>query len=322
MERGIKLLGFALVCLLLFLGTDQGWGNEGEETPEIKVEIRNNELERILQVKLGPFSLPAGSGHLMPPDLFFSMPIEGWLLSYKPRLVNDRDETLPNELLHHVDLFNADRRNFLCILEPELFFAAGSEMQEWPEVGEVGYRVLKGNRIRVKVMFHNSTDISFPRTYIEVRMTYRLLTDHPQLKNIYPAWIHIGRCGNYTYDLKPGENIDRTIINFPYSGEIIAFGGHLHDYGRELTLTNISRNEEILTVRPKLGPDGRRESIPIAIFPVGSGYKVTRGDFISVVATYNNPTGRILPKGAMGIFLVYFSPDHDEAFVRFKRNPK
>jgi len=58
-----------------------------------------------------------------------------------------------------------------------------------------------------------------------------------------------------------------------------------------------------------LGEEGQIVSPPLAFFNdhVG-GYHLNRGEVIKVTATYDNPTGNLLPKEAMGIDAGFWVP--------------
>ena len=59
----------------------------------------------------------------------------------------------PGRLLHHVAFYNTARPDFLCPNKQEHIFGAGGEMNDWPALPGVGYRVRKGDRIRISTMF-------------------------------------------------------------------------------------------------------------------------------------------------------------------------
>ena len=273
-------------------------------------DIRDDLVARVLTVRQGPLNLAPHTHHLVPPVSLLTIPFDGWIVAYRPRLVDDRGAPLPGRRLHHVDFFNTARLNFLCPRYEEYVFAAGSEMQDWPSLPGIGYRVTKGQRVLVRTMFHNPTDTPFPRTYLEVQMEYRKLADGP-LRNFYPAWFSVTGCGPTDYDLRPGENVTAGEFTIPYAGTLLGVGGHMHDYGRRMLLENTTRNEKIATLDARLDPQGRIVSLPTVSFIPRGGYRLGRGDVLRVTATYDNPTGKALPRAAMGIVVGYFLPDDD-----------
>ena len=298
----------------------------------VKLEVRDDPAAQVLTLRLGPLNLPAHADHLavaQAPDLFLTIPFDGWLIAYHPRLADAAGETLPNRLLHHVAFWNTDRSDFLCPKKQEHIFGAGSEMNDWPALPGVGYRVAQGDRLRISTMFHNPTDTPYPQTYIEVRMEYRLLAGGPArpaggppLQSVYPAWFDVQECGPSGYDLQPGKNETRGEFTLPYTGRLLGVGGHLHDYGQQLRLENATLEEEMATLDANLDPAGRLVSLPIVLFVDRGGYGLRQGEVVKVTAFYHNLTGKLLPEGAMGIVVGYFLPGNDQQMAALKRNNK
>lgn len=294
------------------------------QATDVKLDVRDNAAARVLTVRLGPLNLPAHSDHMavaQAPDLFLSVPFDGWITAYHPRLVDDAGRRLPHRLLHHVGFWNTARPDFLCPKKLEHIFGAGGEMNNWAAVPGVGYRVAKGERIRISTMFHNPTDTSFPKVYLLVRMEYQpLLAVGPVLKSVYPTWFDVMECNNSGYDLKPGNNVTTGDFTIPYSGTLLGVGGHLHDYGRQLRLVNTTRNKDIATLNSKLDVQGHLLSMPVVYFTRRGGYRLDKGEVVKATATYDNPTGKLLPEGAMGIVVGYFLPDHDQELAALSKS--
>lgn len=282
---------------------------------EAKLEVLDDAADQAITVRLGPANLPAHSDHMtvaQPPDFFLKIPVDGWLIAFHPRLVDAAGNSEPNKLLHHVALWNTVRPDFLCPNKEEHVFGAGGEMNDWPAVPGFGYRVHPGDRIRIETMYGNPTGTDYPSTYLEVRIEYRKAGPGGEsLKSVYPAWFDVMGCRNSGYDLAPGKSAADHQFTLGYSGVLLGVGGHLHDYGRRLTLGNITRKEDIATLDAKLDPDGHLLGMPIEVFSARGGDRLEKGEVLEVKATYDNPTGRNLTKGAMGIVVGYFLPDQD-----------
>src|SRR5258708_16707276 len=118
-------------------------------------------------LRVGPMNLPAHTSHMkipQPPDLVWDVPIDGWLLAYHPKLVDAGGNAVPGTVLHHVAFWNENRADFLCPNKEEHIFGAGSEMTDWPELPGYGYRVEKGNKIRVETMMYNTTATAYDKS--------------------------------------------------------------------------------------------------------------------------------------------------------------
>jgi hypothetical protein len=103
---------------------------------------------------------------------------------------------------------------------------------------------------------------------------------------------------------------------------LLGVGGHLHDYGRQVVLQDVSRKETVATLDAKVDAQGRLESVPVKLFVQEGGYKFGAGDVLKISATYENPTGKMLHDGAMGIAVGYFVPADDTKMVALRRKAK
>jgi hypothetical protein len=295
----------------------------------IKIEQQVDPASHTIIVREGPMTLPASTGHMkmpQPPDLFWSIPIDGWLLAYAPRLVDARGNVVPGTVLHHTAFWNTNRADFLCPNKEEHIFGAGSEMTNWAEIPGYGYRVQKGDKIRIETMVHNPTDTAYDQVYLEVKIPYADASSKsdaaPAVKSVYPTWMDVQSCGNSGYDLKPGKNENTGTVTVRYDGILLGVGGHMHDYAKQITLEDATRKEKVVTLDAKLDEKGRLLSMPVVTFFDRGGYKFAAGDHLKITATYDNLTGKPLPSGAMGIVVGYFVPANDTAMAALRRKPK
>jgi hypothetical protein len=291
-----------------------------------KLTVTNDPSGQAWIIRIGPVNLPAHADHMtvaQPPDFFMAVQTDGWLSAFHPRLVDDAGKPVPNKLLHHVAFWNTSRRDFLCPNKEEHVFGAGGEMNDWPTVPGFGYRVQPADRIRVSTMFANPTDTSYPKVYLEVREEYQLAQlGAAPLKSVYPVWFDVMECRNSGYALAPGKNVTTGNFTLGYSGVLLGVGGHLHDYGQQLVLEDTTSGQVIATLDSKLDPAGRILSMPVDSFADRGGYRLDKGEVVRVTATYNNPTGKRIPEGAMGIVVGYFLPDEDKQLAAMARRRK
>ena len=293
---------------------------------DVKLTVDNDLAKQVVTLRLGPMRLPANTGHMglaQPPDRFWSVPFNGWLVAYHPRLVDAAGRDVPGILLHHVAMWNTRRSDFLCRNKEEHIFGAGSELTDWPQLPGFGYRVAKSDRMRIETMFSNPTNTDYQEIYLEIRVEYRT-PDSPGaagIKNVYPAWFDVMSCKNSGYDLAAGPSTTTGNVTLRYSGTLLGVGGHLHDYGHELALTDLTQKAEIATLDAKLDPQGHLLSIPVVPFTDRGGLHLPEGDKLETRAMYDNPTGKAIPDGAMGIVVGYFLPDSDAAMAALRRAP-
>ncbi len=302
---------------------------------DVKLDVKSDAARHVMLVRLGPLNLQARSDHMsvaQAPDLFWVVPFAGWLVAYHPRLVDEAGNPEPSRLLHHVAFWNTRRSDFLCPNKEEHVFGAGGEMNDWPRVPGYGYRVAKGDRMRIETMFHNPTDTNYPRTYLEVRIEYQQATPGgPVLTSVYPSWFDVMECGDSAHDLKSGRSLVTGELALRYGGTLLGVGGHLHDYGQRVVLENLTRKEQVAALDAQLDPQGRIVSMPVVTFfdrgapgsgkPSG-GYRLNAGERVRVTALYDNRAGQLLPEGAMGILVGYFVPDNDAQMAGLRRKYK
>jgi hypothetical protein len=288
-------------------------------TLDAKVDV----AARIVTLRVGPVNLPANTGHMkmpQPPDQGWQIPFDGWLLAYHPRLVDANGQALPGTVLHHTAFWNENRADFLCPNKEEHIFGAGSEMTDWAEVPGYGYRVQKNDRIRIETMVYNPTATSYQKVYLEVAIPFQDAAENATpRKNVYPAWMDVKSCGNSSYDVPAGKSEKSGTVTVKYDGVLLGVGGHLHDYGRQVVLQDASRKETVATLEAKVNEKGLLESVPVKLFLDQGGYKFSAGDILKISATYDNPTGRLLRDGAMGIAVGYFVPADDSMMAALRR---
>src|ERR1700688_3406874 len=205
----------------------------------VALDAKADENSHIITLRIGPMTLPANTSHMtmpQPPDLVWTIPIAGWLLAYHPKLVDASGNSVPGTVLHHVAFWNKNRSDFLCPNKEEHIFGAGSELTDWAQIPGFGYRVEKGDQIRIETMIHNPTATSYEKVFLEVSIPYLDDANPAPVKNVYPTWMDVKNRGNSSYDLPPGPSKKVGTVPIKYSGVLLGVGGHMHDYGQQLTL--------------------------------------------------------------------------------------
>ena len=321
-----QFVTFAFLSMILWAATEHvnvaqaGNVHRSARQGDVKVELRDDVAQGVLTIRIGPMNLPAHMPHRYLPDLFMPVPFDAWFIAYHSGLLDEQEQFLPRNLLHHLVLFNSTARDMICEENKEVLFAAGSELTIYPEVPGMGYRVKEGNRIKIQTMVANPTNTAYPRAFLEVQVKYKRSSELPPLKDVYPALFYIGQCrGNPLYDLKPGRNMQLSVVEVRYAGKLITAGGHMHDYALELKLENVTKREEILTLKPQLDAEGRLLSMPQVSFTDSGGYKLDRGDIVKLTAIYDNPTGKRLRMAGMAVIIGAFLPDNGEELAAAKR---
>jgi len=288
----------------------------------VKLALTTDARTHTITLRIGPMSLPARTPHgkmPQPADLVWTIADSGWLLAYHPTLVEASGAAVPGVVLHHVAFWNENRSDFLCPNKEEHIFGAGGELTDWTEFPGFGYRVEKGDRIRIETMIHNPTATAYGQTYLEVRIPYAEDTSPAPVRNYYPAWMDVGGCGNSGYDLPPGPSKKVGSVSVDYPGVLLGVGGHMHDYARQLVLETSRHKEPVATLTAKTDDRGLLVSMPVATFIETGGYPFAAGEKLTVTASYDNRSGKALPEGAMGIVVGYFVPADPRALASLRR---
>jgi hypothetical protein len=310
-----------LASLLLFpvaLARAQHEHHAMQNVSAAQLAVSTDSDKHEMVAKLGPLNLPANTDHMamaQPAPQFLVVPFDGWITAYHPSLVDDAGNKLPGRMLHHVAFWNTNRSDFLCPNKEEHIFGAGGEMNDWPALPGIGYRVHKGDRIRVTTMVHNPTDQSYASAWLVVRMEYQ--PESAGLKSVYPAWFDVKKCGDSSFPIPAGGASLNAEIPVNFSGRLLGVGGHMHDYGEQLALSDETRKEPIATLNATLDDRGRIRSMPIAVFLDRGGFLLNKGDAISVKARYGKP--RTPNAEGMAIVVGYFLPDHDAEMKSLER---
>ena len=279
-------------------------------TSQASLSLTQDAAKQEIVARLGPLNLPAHTDHHalpQPAPQMLTIPFDGWITAYHPSLVDDAGQPLPGRMLHHVAFWNTRRSDFLCPNKEEHIFGAGGEMNDWPALPGFGYRVHKGDQIRVTTMFHNPTDESYPSAWLVVRMEYQPAPAN--LKSVYPAWFDVKKCGDSSFPVQSGGMSLNASIPLNFSGRLLGVGGHMHDYGEQLVLSDTTRGKEIANLHSTLDEQGRIQHMPIAVFIDRGGFPLKKGDEVAVQAKYASP--REPNAEGMAIVVGYFLPDND-----------
>ena len=286
------------------------------DLPAARVTVNARTAEMVIE--LPPIDLPAGTGHHslnQPPVSLAELPVGGFVFGFRTELVDEAGKNISPTLIHHFNVLDPVHR--------ELFLNIGQRIAgAGKETGVVrlpkllfGAPFARGQTVVASAMLHNPTTVSYRgvRTrlvlsYVPDKRPWPLFTSFPwQLDVGFPV-------GDKSFDLPPGHS-ERSYEGSPaIAGDIVVIGGHLHEYGVSLELSDATTGELIWRAQPV--EDDTKE---VRAMPIGKLYGLTRiGAHIvpnhryRVRAVYDNPTGKVVLGGGMGVVAGLFVPDADQ----------
>jgi hypothetical protein len=300
-------------------------GMKHETAKGVKLDAKTDAATHMITLRIGPMNLPANTSHMkmaQPPDVVWMIANAGWLLAYHAKLVDTAGVAVPGVVLHHVAFWNENRSDFLCPNKDEHIFGAGGELTDWGQVPGFGYRVEKGDQIRIETMIHNPTPNAYQQAYLEVAIPYLDDASPAPVRNFYPAWMDVAECGRSGYDLPAGPSKKVGTVSIKYDGVLLGVGGHMHDYAKQLVLEDSRNQEAVARLAAKTDERGRLVSMPVAMFIETGGYPLAAEDQLTITATYQNTSGKLLRDGAMGIVVGYFVPKESGSLAGLRHEAK
>jgi hypothetical protein len=289
--------------------------------PAAAIDVRPDRHE--ITIELEPVDLPAGLAHhgattkhhahhpVFPPVMGVDLPQSGWMSGFRIELVDAAGRLLPSALLHHYNLIDPHHRElFLPIARRVL--AAGSEtgairMRRWL----LGAPFVAGERLIASAMLHNPTMQSYTGVRTRLILTYTDAGRWYPLLRAYPWQFDVAfPVGDKSFDLPPGRS-EKSYEGSPaIPGKIVGLGGHAHDHAVALELRDLTSDELIWRAAPITDSTGRVVGMPRKKF-IGLtriGVRIEPAHRYRVTVFYENPTGRTIPEGGMGVVAGLFMP--------------
>lgn len=257
----------------------------------------------LLTFELPSVDLPAGADHTEAPQprpVPVAIPHDGWMRGFEVQILDAAGLPVPHDVLHHVQLFDPSRRD---LFHPFMLRVAGAGGETggirlpWP----LAYRVHAGDSLLLGAMVHNPGGEA--REGVRVRLRLEMESDgrvRPRMA-VFPFFLHVTDPGEPTsYDLPPGRS-ERGWEGSPAAkGRILGLGGHLHRYGVELVLEDVTAGKVLWRGEPTVADDGSILGVERSAFRLRLGIPVDPERVYRVTAVYDNPTGETLRDGGMG----------------------
>jgi hypothetical protein len=227
--------------------TEQGHCKRGS----FEAMVEGHEAIERETVTIGPYDIhPSGGGHGGGGNIGqrIDKPCEDcFIVGMDPDLVNEDGSSAnhdTNAMLHHTVLANLDDQDATCASWPERFFASGNERTDFVIPQGYGYRVQSGDRwgslTHLMNMGHEMQRLAIDVEFYFVRAP-------AEIESVRPMWLDIDNCRDSEYMIPAGKS--DTHWDFEVTpeleGGIVAIGGHVHNDGIRIELTNETRGESI-----------------------------------------------------------------------------
>lgn len=297
----------------------------------LAVSVRVDSANHEIIVDAGPFDVPAmppmmhhgdmKMDHggmqmdddmmmMLPPQLLrFDWPVDGWLRGFRLGPVDAQGHPLSSELLHHVIGVNFDRRQ-LVYDALERPFAGGTETGEVMLPKELGLPFPKGDHLGLWGAWHNETGKALHNVYLRAVLYWTPSTARPKPMDVFPFYadVHYVYGGDNAFDLPPGRTVKSYTFTQPITGRLLGIGGHLHDYGKTVSLIDAETGKDLVTLHSIHDDSGHVTGVSRKMF-ILSTLKLVAGHRYTVQAVYDNPRPDTIKLGAMAHVDGAFAPD-------------
>ena len=291
-------------------------GAQAPAAPAPTLRYTVDEVHREVIVELSPLDLPAHATHhqvQQPAPQVLVVPITGWFEGYSGEVVDSAGHHAPNVLIHHLNLIVPQRRELFSTIMQRMG-AAGAETRpvELPEVlghAVLGYPIDKGDSLLITLMLNNPTDVAYHNARLRVHLRYAPRDVWPSPISIFPFYLDVTPpAGPHGYDLPAGHSEKSWEGRPAVAGRILAIGGHLHQYGVDIVLTDVTAGRVIWHTAPVTDAERRILQIPTKTYWWRLGIPIFPDHTYRATAVYDNPTGHAIPDGAMGTIGGVFLP--------------
>src|SRR5437867_12011665 len=264
-----------------------------------------------LTLELPAVDLPAGT-LVDEPASVGEFPVDGSIYALHAELVDENGRQLPASLLHHMNVMDPNER--------ELFLPIGRRiLASGMETGEIrfpwllfGSHIHAGQRILANAMVHNPTNVGYRG--VRVRLVLNYIPEHRPWPffSVLPWQLDVAfPVGDKSFDLPAGRS-ERSYEGSPVvPGKLVVIGGHMHEYGKTIEFWDATTGKLLWHGEPAPAPPGQPSAVPMGrLYGLTRiGLRITPTHRYRVRVLYDNPTGRTIPNGGMGVWGGLFIPD-------------
>lgn len=267
--------------------------------------------DRALALRIGPLNLAAhahahahasDSSHTLTYDTF-TVPRDGWITGFLPRMRYADGSEAPTQFLHHIVIAKRDQHRYKL----RFLLASGSEATVGQLPAGYGIPVHAGMRFLVSAMFHNPTHEAHRGVYFDGRLPFTPDDGVQRLSPVRSIWLDVneGEPPNHGYTIGAKQrNVRTRVFRFPFAGRLVYAGGHLHDQADHLRIYRRDTEEVLVDFVPQHAAGKRIRAIaPVTLAPPVQ--VDTETEYVLEVA-YTNTLDREI--NVMGIALLFIAP--------------
>ncbi len=289
-------------------------------------------------VDYGSYTIPAGSGDPMDHEGLGSIdnriitnvtkPCTGCdIIKIVPDLVDSRGNSVnvdTGPMLHHAMLAasGGGKSDATCAGRTvgtlgERFFASGNERTVMDvESLEYGYEVTRSESWNMVIHLTNWAE-SERTVYVRMTYTYATGSDASERAPLRPVWLDQAQCSlNSLITVPPGESDTHYDWEVNVPGDIVFAAGHIHDYGVDDQLTNMSAEEELICDSVAgfgessgyITPEGFRHISSMSTCSGTPLATIRSGQTLRLHTIYDVPREHEEIDNAMGIMIIYVNP--------------
>ena len=233
--------------------------------------------EQTVTITWGPYAVPGGTqanpSHTSFLTFMAQKPCTNChVVAYEPDLVLADQTTTANfatdAMMHHMVAFSNIGADITCPSGApwsalgRRIFAAGNERTSFDLPDGYGLFVTSGENWAVNADIMNFGPAQ--NMYLKFDFTYRPASDG--YKSVTPAWLDVNNCGNSQYAIPAGLTDTHVDWNSTVTGDIISVGGHVHDYGINISTQHVQSGQYLCSSVAGYAPGS-----PWKPAPLGSG---------------------------------------------------
>ena len=231
----------------------------------------------------------------------FVWPVRGYLRGFGFSIEDSTGRPMSAAYLHHAHVVNLDRRELLVPMYQRIF-AVGRETEPVVLPASVGVPLASGDSLALVVMLHSPKGEPIDGIYVTLRLPYTPM-GRRKVVAVWPMHFESSFVAGESnaFDLAPGRTVHTAEFTMPVTGRLLAVGGHLHDYGRELRLVDCKSGKVLVLLKGRRDAAGHLLSVDRFIYGFNEdALRLERGRCYRIEVEYDNPTGHVVVDGGMG----------------------